>query len=69
MRTVAAGAHGSSVAGTHGAGVNAPAFAAVAACTAGFAGDLHIVNDWMFLIGRTSLTVASTACGGGDAAL
>jgi hypothetical protein len=52
------------VAGTHGAGVNTPNAAVVAACTAGFASDLHIPNDLMFVSGTKSLIVASCAGGG-----
>lgn len=38
------GAHGAAHAGTQGAGVGVPIAAAVAAITAGFAGQLHIPN-------------------------
>jgi hypothetical protein len=35
----------------HGIGVNTPMAAAVAAATAGFAGDMHMPNGVMFAIG------------------
>jgi hypothetical protein len=38
------GIHGAAVAGVQGIGVNTPKAAAVAAATAGLAGDLHIPN-------------------------
>ena len=57
------------MAGTHGAGVNTPDAAVVAACTAGFAGDMHIPNDAMFVSGTKSVTVASGAGGGELAAM
>jgi len=45
------GAQGVPVAGTHGAWVNTPLAAAVAAMTAGLFGDLHIPNVGMFTTG------------------
>ena len=66
--TVAGGAHGVAVAGTHGAGVNTPEAALVAVCTAGLDGDLHIPNDLMFVPGMKSLTVARSTAGTGAAA-
>lgn len=53
------GAHGAEVAGTHGAGVNTPAAAAVAATTWGFDGDEHIPKDIIFFIGTLSIIVAT----------
>ena len=47
----APGTHGAEVAGMHGMGVNTPIAAAVAAATAGFAGDMHMPNGMMFAIG------------------
>ena len=47
----ASGVHGVLTAGVHGAGVNAPDLAAVAAATAGLAIALHIPNDGMFVSG------------------
>ena len=57
MVTGSGGAHGSEVAGTHGAGVNTPD-ALVAAMTAGLAGELHIPNVGMFVNGTKSVTAA-----------
>ena len=68
MATGSGGDHGSAVAGTHGAGVNAPDLAAVAAATAGLAGELHIPNVLMFVIGMKSLTVARSTAGTGEVA-
>ena len=51
MTLAAPGVHGVLTAGTHGAGVKAPALAAVAAATAGLAIAPHIPNDGMFAIG------------------
>lgn len=45
------GAQGAGIAGTQGIGVSTPAAAAVADATVGFAGDLHIPNPEMFIIG------------------
>ena len=47
----APGTQGAEVAGMHGIGVNTPMAAAVAAATAGFAGDMHMPNGVMFAIG------------------
>ena len=57
------------VAGTHGAGVNTPDAALVAAITAGLAGEKHIPNVGMFVNGTKSVTAArgtgaSASCGG-----
>ena len=68
MVTGSGGDHGSAVAGTHGAGVNTPSLAAVAAATAGLAGELHIPNVLIFVIGTKSLTVARSTAGAGAAA-
>src|SRR5947209_3101617 len=62
--TGAGGSHGSEVAGTHGAGVNTPSAAVVAACTAGLTGELHIPNVMMFVSGTKSVTTARGASGG-----
>lgn len=45
--------------GTHGAGVNTPRAAAVAAATAGFVAVVHIANGGMFVIGAASMIVAT----------
>jgi len=55
----APGTHGAGVAGTQGIGVNTPSAAAVAAATAGFAGELHIPNGMMLTIGTWSMMFAS----------
>ena len=47
----APGAQGEAVAGMHGIGVSTPIAAAVAAATVGFAGDMHMPNGMMFVIG------------------
>jgi len=52
LTLVAPGVHGVLTAGTQGAGVNAPALAAVAAATAGLAMAPHIPNDGTFATGR-----------------
>ena len=50
--TVAApGTQGAEVAGMHGMGVNTPSAAAVAAATVGFAGEEHMPNGMMLVIG------------------
>jgi hypothetical protein len=51
MTLPAPGVHGVLTAGTHGAGVNAPDAAAVAAATAGLAIAPHIPNDGMLTSG------------------
>ena len=43
--------------GIHGWGVSTPIAAAVAACTAGFAKDLHIPKDAIFIPPAASLMV------------
>jgi hypothetical protein len=45
------GAQGAGVTGVQGIGVNTPRAAAVAAATAGFAGDLHIPKGMIFTNG------------------
>jgi hypothetical protein len=47
----APGTHGERVAGMHGMGVSTPSAAAVAAATTGLAGDMHIPNGIIFVIG------------------
>ena len=47
----APGTHGATVAGMHGMGVSTPIAAAVAAATIGFAGDMHIPNGMMLVMG------------------
>ena len=44
-----------------GIGVNTPKAAAVAAATAGFAGDMHIPKGGMFTIGLLSIMLAAGA--------
>jgi hypothetical protein len=51
---VAPGVHGELVAGTHGAGVNTPLAAAVAAATAGLDGVEHIPNVGMLTVGANA---------------
>ena len=53
------GAHGPAGTGTQGIGVGTPRAAAVAAMTAGFAGEAHIPNIGMFAIGNVSAIVAT----------
>jgi hypothetical protein len=43
--------HGNGVTGTHGAGVKTPIAAVVAACTTGLAGQAHMPNGRMFVMG------------------
>ena len=69
LTTVAGGAQGAAVAGTHGAGVNTPEAALVAAITAGLDGELHMPNDLMFVIGTKSVTVAKSTAGAGAEAI
>ncbi len=45
------GIQGAAVAGMQGMGVNTPSAAAVAAATIGFAGEMHMPNGMMFIIG------------------
>lgn len=45
--------------GTQGIGVKTPSAAAVAAATAGFAGDEHMPNGIIFTIGLLSMMFAS----------
>lgn len=55
---VAPGVHGADVAGTHGAGVNTPEAALVAAMTAGFVGAEHMPNVGMLTIGDDTPSLA-----------
>ena len=48
---IAPGTQGLVVMGTQGAGVGVPSAAAVAAMTAGLAGDVHMPKGMMFVIG------------------
>jgi hypothetical protein len=50
---------GAGVTGVHGIGVKTPKAAAVAAATAGFAGDEHIPKGRMFTNGLLSMMFAS----------
>jgi hypothetical protein len=52
------GAHGAAVTGMQGIGVRTPRAAAVAAATIGLAGELHIPNGMMFIIGLLSIILA-----------
>jgi hypothetical protein len=52
------GAQGAAVTGTQGIGVSTPKAAAVAAATVGLAGELHMPNGVMFMIGLLSIIVA-----------
>ncbi len=52
------GAHGATIAGMHGIGVNTPQAEAVAEATCGFAIDWHIPKGMMFTIGALSMMVA-----------
>lgn len=52
------GAHGATVFGMHGIGVNTPRAAAVADATAGLAIDMHMPNGAMFTMGLLSMTFA-----------
>jgi hypothetical protein len=52
------GAHGAAVTGTQGIGVSTPKAAAVAAATVGLAGELHMPNGVMFIIGLLSIILA-----------
>ncbi len=47
------------VTGVQGIGVSTPSAAAVAAATAGFAGDLHMTNGRMFTNGMLSIIFAA----------
>lgn len=59
-KTVGApGTQGATVAGTHGIGVRTPMAAAVAEATMGFAGDMHMPNGMIFVIGMKSMILAS----------
>jgi hypothetical protein len=53
------GAHGATVLGTQGCGVNTPSLAAVAAATTGFDIELHIPNGIMLAMGLLSIMVAA----------
>src|SRR5436190_22529199 len=55
----APGAHGAGITGTQGIGVKVPSAAAVAAATAGLAGDLHMPNGTMLTIGLLSMMLAA----------
>jgi len=55
----APGTHGAEVAGMQGMGVSTPSAAAVAAATTGLAGELHIPNGMMFIIGTWSMMLAA----------
>src|SRR4051812_30395041 len=55
----APGTQGAGITGTQGIGVSTPIAAAVAAATAGFAGEMHIPNGMMFTIGLLSMMVAA----------
>ena len=59
MTLVAPGVHGDVVTGTHGAGVNAPSLAAVAAATVGFDIVPHIPNVGMLTIGAKAMMLAA----------
>ncbi len=59
IRTVGQpGAHGAAVIGVQGIGVNTPSAAAVAAATAGFAGELHMAKGNIFINGMLSIMFA-----------
>jgi hypothetical protein len=55
----APGTQGEVVTGMQGMGVSTPNAAAVAAATAGFAGDMHMPNGMMFTSGTWSMMLAS----------
>src|ERR1017187_9151298 len=55
----APGTQGAGVFGIHGMGVSTPRAAAVAAATVGLAGDMHMPNGMMFIIGTWSMMLAS----------
>src|SRR6201987_1598876 len=55
----ARGPQGDVVTGMHGIGVSTPNAAAVAAATAGFAGDMHMPNGMIFTSGTWSMMFAS----------
>jgi hypothetical protein len=59
MTLAAPGVHGDVVTGTHGAGVNAPSLAAVAAATVGFDMVPHIPNVGMLTIGAKAWMLAA----------
>ena len=59
MTLVAPGVHGDVVTGTHGAGVNAPSLAAVAAATVGFDIVPHIPKVGMLTIGANAWMLAA----------
>lgn len=59
MTFVAPGVHGDVVTGTHGAGVNAPSLAAVAAATVGFDIVPHIPNVGMLTMGAKAWMLAA----------
>jgi hypothetical protein len=53
------GVQGAGITGVQGIGVNTPNAAAVAAATAGLAGDLHIAKGGMFTKGLLSIILAA----------
>jgi len=55
------GAHGATVFGIHGIGVNTPSAAAVADATVGLASDMQTPNVGMFTIGLLSMMLAAGA--------
>ncbi len=55
----APGAHGATVTGMHGIGVNTPKAAAVAAATIGLERELHMANGKIFTMGLLSIMLAS----------
>src|ERR1700744_6089899 len=59
MTLAAPGVHGDVVTGTHGAGVNAPSLAAVAAATVGFDIVPHIPKVGMLTIGAKAWMLAA----------
>ena len=59
MTLAAPGVHGDVVTGTHGAGVNAPSLAAVAAATTGFDIVPHIPKLGMLTMGANAWTLAA----------
>src|SRR3954451_18034243 len=58
---IAPAIHGAGVTGMQGIGVSTPIAAAVADATAGFAGQQHIPNGMMFVIGMWSMMLAAGA--------
>jgi len=62
MTVAAPGVHGPGVTGMQGMGVKTPNAAAVADATSGFAMDMHIPKDGMFVMGTQSMMLASGTC-------